>query len=245
MRKLILAVFLMPCINCLAQTDTTKLFRGFPITDYIVDLNDSAKVVQLEMPEGITLKEKQLGVMYGVYTTSKDDAVEKGYGRCNLIKGQYYYFSIMHNNSGLRLQKGDLLYVSMDKPAVFLGRYPRLAAHFIRLLDVEDKPFYDRYLIFNHWTADDEKQLTDSLVKDIRFTGDYFLQNSPSMNQLISSGDYQGKKLLEVMGLCKNEDVEDFLDYMIARPRLYAGKEWKVSEIFATWLSNGAPKVVK
>ena len=65
----------------------------------------------------------------------------------------------MHNNSGLRLQKGDLLYVSMDKPGSFLGRYPGWRRTFIRLLDVEDKPFYDRYLIFNHWTADDENSL--------------------------------------------------------------------------------------
>lgn len=245
MQKFILPAFVMLLSTaCFSQTDTTRLLRAFPVTDYMVDINDSTKLVQLELPEGILLKEKQLGVLYGVYSKAKEEAEEKGYGRCQLIKGQYYYFAIS-NNKSLPIQKGDLLYVTMDKPAVFPGRYPRLAAHFIRLLNVTDEPFYDRYLIFNKWTAEDESSLTDSLVKDIQFTGDYFLQNDPSMNQSIGSGGYAGKKVLEVMSRCKKEDVEDFLDYVLTRPRLYAGKEWKVSEIFATWLTNGAPKVVE
>ncbi len=228
-----------------AQNDSTKLFRAFPVTDYMLDINDSTKVVQLEMPEGIILKEKQLGVMYGVYATSSDDAVEKGYGRCNLIKGQYYYFTISNNKSGVPLKQGDLLYTQMDKPSIFLGRIPRLAAHFIRLLNVTEEPLYDRYLIFNGWTTGDEKKLTDSLVADIRYTGDYFLSNAPGMNQSINTGKYKERKVLEVMKDCTAPDVQDFLDYMLARPRLYAGRDWKISEIFATWLVNGAPAVKK
>lgn len=228
-----------------AQSDTSKILRAFPITDYMVDLNDSTQVVQLELPEGLTIREKQPGMLYGVYNTSKEDAIQKGYGRCQLIKGQYYYFAIGHNTSGMKLKKGDLLYTMMDKTGVYQGRCPGLASHFIRLLDVSDQPFYDRYFVFNKWTAGDEKKLIDTLAADIRFTGDYFLKNDPSMDQVIASGDYKGKKLLAAMKACTNEEVESFLDYMLARPRLYAGREWKIAEIFATWLSEGAPKVIK
>lgn len=238
---LLLSFFLTTFTN--AQNDTSQILRAFPVTDYMVDLNDTTKLLQLEMPEGLTLKNKQLGLIYGVYKTSRDEAVQKGYGQCQLIKGQYYYFAISHNTSGLDIKKGDLLYTFMEKTPVYQGRCINLAAHFIRLLDVTDQPFYDRYFVFNKWTKDDEKDLIDTLTRDIRFTGDYFLKNDPSMNQLIKSGDYKGKMLLEFMSTCKNEDVESFLDYMIARPRLYAGGEWKIAEIFATWLSEGAPKV--
>jgi hypothetical protein len=228
-----------------AQTDTGKWLRAFPITDYIVDLNDSTKLVQLEMPEGYTLKEKQPGLLYGVYNTSRDDAVKKGYGRCHLIKGQYYYFAIGHNTSGLPVQKGDLLYTNLDKTNIYYGLVPKIAAHFIRLLNVYGEPLFDRYTIFFKWTGGDEMTLIDSMLNDIKFTGRYFLNNAPAVNVPVKSGDYKDQKALDVMMACKREDVIDFLDYIIARPRLYAGKEWKLSEIFATWLVEGAPKVIK
>ncbi len=65
------------------------------------------------------------------------------------------------------------------------------------------------------------------------------------MNAPIKSGAYSGKLLLNAMMACTQQDVSDFLEYMIARPVLYAGHEWKVAEIFATWLTEGAPTVVK
>ena len=43
---------------------------------------------------------------------------------------------------------------------------------------------------------------------------------------------------------CKPEDIKDFFGYVITHPLLYAGNKWKVSEIFATWLSEGAPVVI-
>ncbi|MCX6319614.1 MAG: hypothetical protein NTW29_20215 [Bacteroidetes bacterium] len=247
MRNYFIAVFLIlfSGVSANAQADTTKWLRAFPITDYMVSLNDSVKVVQLEMPEQVQLKEKQLGLLYGKYKTSINDAVEKGYGRCHLIKSNYYYFSIGKNKSGLPFEKGDLLYVNMPPTSIYYGRIPRLAGHFIKLLNVYEDPLYDRYLIFDKWTISDENKLTDSLVADIRFTGDYFLQNNPAMNVTIATGDFAGRKVLEVMSHCTRKDVEDFLDYILARPRLYAGGEWKVAEIFATWANSGAPKVIK
>ena len=83
------------------------------------------------------------------------------------------------------------------------------------------------------------------MVADIRFTGQYFIANNPSIDKLINSGDYKGQKTLYVMAECQPADLVKFLEYMLARPRLYAGREWKISEIFATWLSEGAPTVLK
>jgi hypothetical protein len=170
--------------------------------------------------------------------------VQKGYGRCNLIKGVYYYFSIGHNSSGEAIHEGDLLYTFVDKPSVYLGQVPKLAAHFIEWQDVYEKPFYDRYRVFREWTAADETALVDSMVKDIRFTGKYFQENNPSMDKLITKGTFKEKKVLSVMAACLPEYVRNFMDYVIARPRLYAGKQWKLSEVFATWAAEGAPEIV-
>ena len=245
MRKLIFFFILFFSANCYAQTDTSKWFRAFPITDYMADINDTVKVVQLQMPDGYSLKDKQLGIIWGVYDGSRDAAVEKGFGKCNLIKGDYYYFTISNNKSGLPLKKGDLLYTMMDKTAIYYGQVAKIASHFIRLQNVYEEPLFDRYNIFSYWTEKEEKILIDSMVADIQFTGKYFIENNPSMDKPINSGEYKGKKTLFVMAECRAGDVKNFLDYVIARPRLYAGRDWKISEIFATWLSEGAPMVEK
>jgi hypothetical protein len=243
-RSFFYLLFLFP-VGSYAQVDSSKWLRAFPITEYMVDLNDSVKVVQLEMPDGLSIKDKQLGLIWGVYHTSKEDVVSKGYGKCHLIKGNYYYFTIGNNKSGQSLKKGDLLYTLMDKTGIYYGQLPQLSGHFIRLQDVHGEPFYDRYTIFGSWTESLEKSMIDSMVNDIRFTGKYFLENDPSMNKQIEAGDFKGRYLLEIMQECKPAYLLDFFGYILARPRLYAGKEWKLSEIFATWLTNNAPKILK
>ncbi len=245
MRNFFLCTLLIISSICNAQPDTTKWLRAFPITDYMVDLNDSTKLVQLEMPDGIIIADKQLGLLRGVYNGDRKDTVEKGYGRCNLIKGNYYYISIGNNKSGIAAKQGDLIYTMMKKTNIYYGQLPKLAAHFIQLQDVYETPFYDRYLIFNSWSKEKEKSVIDSLVADIKFTGNYFIQNDPSMNIPVKEGRFKDKKTLNVMIECKSIDIIDFLDYVIARPRLYAGRQWKISEIFATWVSEGAPTVIK
>jgi hypothetical protein len=239
-----LSFFLITFISS-AQADTARRLRGFPITDYIVELNDSTRLVQLDLPAGLTIPEKQLGILRGIYDGTNYDTAMKGYGRCHLIKGNFYYFTIGHNNSGYPIKAGDLLYTFMPAAAIYNGKIPLLADFFIELQNVYEIPFYDRYLIFRDWTSGDERNAIDSMTADIRFTGNYFTQNNPSMDKPIHSGDFKGQKVLGVMTGCTSSTVEQFLEYIIARPRLYAGKKWKISEIFATWLMNGAPTVKK
>lgn len=245
MRILTFLFFMLQVLFASAQIENDKWIRAFPITDYIIDLNDSVKLVQVELPEDLAFKDKQMGLIKGVYVSSHADTVQKGYGRCQLIKGNYYYFAISSNSSGKVIKQGDLLYTLMEPSDIYYGLIPKLAAHFIRLQNVFDEYFYDRFAVFRNWSEENEKDLLDSMISDIRFTGNYFLENNPSMNQEILSGSFKGSKVLDIMRNCKPSYLEDFFNYMIIRPRLYAGKEWKLSEIFATWLVSGAPAIVK
>ena len=244
MKKFIFIACLFTTLTATAQ-DTTQVVRAFPITDYMVDLNDSIKLVQLQLPDGISIPEKKLGVLKGMYRDKRSDTITIGVGRCQLIKGDYYYFAINYKKSGTQPRAGDLIYMMLDRTPAYQGLVVRLAAHFIGLQDVYEKRLYDRYTVFYNWTRPDEEALLDSLVADIRFTADYFLKNEPSMNVPIKSGPREGKMLFNTMITCTRQDVIDFLEYMIARPILYAGHEWKGSEVFATWLVEGGPTVVK
>lgn len=245
MNKLLLVVFSLFSFIAGAQTDTTKWVRGFPITDYMVDLNDSMKVVQIVLPGEVTIKDKQVGLLRGIYRDKPSDTMLVGAGRCNLIKGEYYYFSINYKKSGKSPKQGDLLFAFVDKSPVYRGNIVKLTAFYIGLKNVYEMPLYDRAGIFKQWKKSDEDILMDSMVADIRFTGNYFLANNPTMNVAIKSGKHTGKMVLNTMQICDKKDVIDFLEYMIARPNFYAGNNWKIAEIFATWLSLGGPTVIK
>jgi hypothetical protein len=243
MRKLMLAAFILFASKIIAQTDTIKLLVGFPITDYMVDLNDSTKIVQI-VPGGIwEIKDKQVGIVKGIYRDGHPDTAMKGWGRCSLIKGDYYYFAIHYSAGAPPLITGDLLYTFIQMPLKYIGQLTKIAAHNIRLQKVTDENFYNRGDVFLEWNKQKEDALLDSMTADIRFTGKYFKENNPGMNKQIVTGTFTNKMLLETMIITRRKDVSDFLDYIIARPRNYAGHDWKISEIFATWLFAGAPTV--
>lgn len=245
MNKLLLFLFFFFPLTSVCQTDTTKWVRAFPITDYMLDIGDSIKIVQINLPDGPKLVEKQVGLLKGLYRDKHADTVTIGYGRCNLIKGDYYYFTINYKQSGTPPRAGDLLHTLVDKTPIYYGNMAQLASHFIGLKDLYEKSFYDRNTIFSNWSKSKEEVSLDSMVVDIHFGGNYFLTNEPSMNTKIETGKYKDKMVLNTMIACEKGDITDFLEYMIARPRLYAGKEWKLCEVFATWLVSGAPRVVK
>jgi len=241
MRFFLLIAIIFFCLQSRAQ-DSTERLRAFPVTDYITSLSDSAKLVQVYLPAGPVLKEKQLGILQSVYKPASSDSGRVGWGRCHLIKGDYYYFSIHHTS--LLPHEGDLLYTYVKKTDAYEDRLLKVAAHCILFTDVQENKWYDPVAMFEQWTKKQETSVIDSMVSDIQFTGRYFLGHDASMNLPIVKGDYKGRKILDVMTTATSAEVIAFLDYVIARPRLYAGKKWKIAETFATWLSEGAPKVV-
>lgn len=56
-----------------------------------------------------------------------------------------------------------------------------------------------------------------------------------------STGLYAGQKIYDIMSNVTKDDVAIFLGFVKAFPGKYIGKEWKISETFATWLINNAP----
>lgn len=232
-------------VKCFAQPDTAKWIRAFPITGYMVDINDSIKLVQIQLPDGVAIPEKQVGLLKGIFRDKHSDTITLGMGRCNLVKGDYYYFTINIKKSGGTPREGDLLFTFVKRTPVYEGQVIKLASYYISLQNVYEKSLFDRHSVFSYWQKSDEASLIDSMVADIHFTGNYFLENNPAMNIKIKGGRYDGKMVLNTMIIAARKDVTDFLDYIIARPNFYEGKEWKISEIFATWMSEGAPTVMK
>lgn len=239
-KRFLTFAFILP-LFVVAQGNKNKIVRAFPLTDYMVDLNDSIKIVQVHFEQSGVILEKQMGVVASVFDIEGKRPDIIGSGRCNMIKGNYYYFTINFKESGVMPIQGDLLYTSVSIRQAFTDRLAKIAGHYITLNDVYDAAFYNKDGIFDTWTAAHEKAALDSMQMDIAYTADYFLKNDPSLNVKIKSGANKGKPVLDVMKAVTNKELSTFLDYMIAHPGIYAGKDWKISEIFATWLTEGSP----
>jgi len=229
-----------------AQKDSAERLIAFKITDYIKPLNDSTTLVQVFKPATfpVSIIDKQLGVLYHCYKNGTTlDTSMIGWGRCNLIKGEYYYFGI-HLKKMQQASEGDLIYLKLKVPYAYDGLLLKIMNHATEFTNVYGQSFMKNSAIYTN-TKTDELNILDSMVSDIQFTGGAMLQQMPEQNQLVTDGIYKGKKIFESMQTVKRTELELFLKYVAARPKNYAGNTWKISETFATWMAGGTPTVIE
>ena len=238
----IIVLFLF--LSGFSQKDSVDVLFAYRITDYMVKLNDSVTIVQVSLPDAwpATIKEKQMGLLKHRYENGTLDTTVVGWGRCNLIKGDYYYFTIARKTEQVPKQ-GDLLYTTCKTPAYYKSPLYEINRHGINLTDVYESQFYHSMEIFS-MNAQKEKLILDSMVSDVRFTGKEMKKQMPGNNQTVSGGMFDGKKVFDVMETTSKDQLLEFLKYMVARPQNYAGNTWKVSEIYATWIVSKAPQVI-
>ncbi len=228
-----------------AQTVKKDIF-AFPITAYTVSANDSIRIVQVALPlaSSALIDKGALFIMRYNYSNNKEDTAAMGWGRCQLIKNNYYYFGMHSYTTTGKPQKDDLLYTLCNYPASFKGRIYGLVQNAVYFEHLSGGNFYD----FNTASLVDqqkENSLVDSLSADIKFTGKEMQQQNSGQDQDIKGGIFDGKKLFAAMQTVTAAQVKDFLDYVIARPRRYAGNTWKISETFASWMVSATPTVIK
>ena len=247
MNQTILAVLLFVSATAVhAQNDSMEVYQAFRITDYMVKLNDSTTVVQISIPGSwpMRIKEKQLGILSDRYESGQDfDTALIAWGRCQLIKSEWHYFSMSRSQKNKRDPKqGDILYTSCRMPKIYTGLLFDIARNGITLTKVDELQFYSSAAIFA-LNEQKENAFIDSMVADIRYTGKAMKEQNDEQDQLISGGIFNGKKIFTTMQTITRADVQKFLKYMSARPKRYAGNVWKISEVFATWMVNKTPIV--
>jgi len=244
MKKTVTIVATLFCfLNCFSQKDSVEVMFAYQITDYTVKLNDSVTIVQVNLPAAwpISIRDKQMAILKHRYENGTLDTAIIGWGRCNLIKGDYYYFTIRRN--GIQEPKqGDLLYTNCKTISHFKSSLFDLNCYAINLTDVYGSQFYHLADIFS-LDSQKEKEILDSMVADIKFTGTAMKKQMPEQNQQVVGGLFDGKKLFEAMEITTREDLEEFLKFIVAWPQNYAGNTWKLSEIYATWIVSKSPQV--
>jgi hypothetical protein len=247
MRKIAVSVIVLFCCTTLrAQLIPVEKVFAFKITGYLKPLNDSITLVQVIQPDGwpTAIADKQLGVLKHCYKKGTElDTAAIGWGRCQLIKGDYCYFAI-HLYKNQQPAEGDLLYTKFNVQVAYNGRLIDVMKHGVELTRVTDEKFLNPADIFT-LGRQKETALLDSMIADIHYTGSVMQQQMADQNQSIKGGIYDGKKLFTAMQAATRAELEQFLNYIIARPKNYAGNTWKISEIFATWMVSETPTVIE
>jgi hypothetical protein len=246
MRKpILLLATLVASVNLQAQMDTMKKVIAYKITDYMDRINDSMLIVQVQLPDAwpAPIEKKQLGLLKHSYQQGVElDTASIGWGRCQLIKGDYCYFAL-HLYKNQQPTAGDLLYLNSLVPIAHDGPLFNAMKHAIDFTDVGGTPFLRGQYIFTV-NRQLETALLDSMVSDIHYTGSVMQQQIPDQNQLVDDGIFKGQKLFTAMQAATRNQLVDFLTYIQARPTKYAGHTWKISETFATWMVSGTPRVL-
>lgn len=248
MKRFIASLFLMFfSVAIMAQKDSVRSIFAFPITEYMPEKNDSLVVVQVQIPDASVadIPLNKLGVLKHRYQNGKAlDTASIGFGRCSLVKGDYRYFGI-RLYIGQTASPGDLIYLQLTIPLKYKGELFDISRHHIHLQMVDDSYIYRREEVYFFQNAAEENKILDSLVSDIHYTGDVMSGQMPEQNQVMNDGLFKGKKLFDAMQQATRKDLITFLRYINARPQKYAGHSWKISEIFATWMVSGTPRLVE
>ncbi|MBK7434760.1 MAG: hypothetical protein IPI66_13280 [Chitinophagaceae bacterium] len=247
MRPLFVLCIALTCFSGLrAQKDSADKIMVFKITGYAQAINDSMSILQVVKPDTwpFSINMKQVAILRHHYVSKQAfDTALIGTGKCALIKGEYHYFTFKFY-PGQRATEGDLLYTRVRIPLVYDGLLLNVLRHDIGLTDIDEKPFLSFTDLFD-LTREQEQNLLDKMVADIRYTGKAMIDHNPGVDKDITEGLYKGKKVLAAMLTTNRSDLELFLNYVMVRPGKYAGSTWKISEIFATWMEGGAPHVIK
>jgi hypothetical protein len=225
----------------------TKQLFLFLFSSYIQKVNDSLAIVQVELPtfSVFDIKANTVGLLTHQYNATLDyDSTTIGYGKCNLIKGKFHYFGI-HLHKNQTPKEGDILKLALKLEDCYKGLLFTASIHHILFTTVDGREFYHWQAPFL-WTKESEEQnFYNMMVTDIKYTGNEMYKQMPTENKIIDIGIYKGKKLFDVMQNCTVKELKVFLHYMKMRPKIYSGKTWKISELYATWIDGGAPTFVE
>lgn len=147
---------------------------------------------------------------------------------------------------GKQVQEGDmaLFLVPLPVPATDTLFF-KLARVGIVFTTVNDSLFYERNAMLRAAETFPTHTLLQAMAADIRYTGAQMKLIRDAQDRDITIGNYKGKKLFDMMQQVSADEVADFIQYVYARPDKYKAHTWKISETFATWAINGAPRVKK
>ena len=115
----------------------------------------------------------------------------------------------------------------------------RLACLHITFLDNYKKPIADYHTLYTDLSAENNAALMAKMITAQNEVVEFVVNTE--IDALRKTGRYTGRKASDILKQTTPQDLEDFFRFVLSYPGKYIGKDWKVSETFATWIINDAP----
>ncbi len=143
MKKIATSILVFFSCKRIFSKRSVEVLFAYRITDYQVKLNDSVNVVQINIPDAflLSISDKQIGILKHRYESGFLDTNLIGWGKCHLIKEDYYYFAL-HKYSDEEPEQGDLLYTKTKIPGYYKSPLFDMIGHAINLTAVDETQFY-------------------------------------------------------------------------------------------------------
>lgn len=239
--SLILAIVAMLFVNPLVSQANSNTHKDFY---FVIGESGWAEMNAFEtkLPYGARdgLRSGDFATLYGVFEVMRGQATDS-IGRAQVVfmgdtavKVKVVDAPQSYPDGHPILLKLRLAVDQPDRHTVFLD----LAANSINFLDVEENMLVDQPAMLRKDNRLLAAAWMKKMQKDIRYTAEEFKEELEKYP--IKTGPYEGMMLYEVMRDCEIEQIHTFLKYMRQHPRKYRGLDWKISEIFATWITQGA-----
>ncbi|MCB0837063.1 MAG: hypothetical protein KDE26_10440 [Bacteroidetes bacterium] len=136
---------------------------------------------------------------------------------------------------------GDLVGLKLNKDkAGEKSTCYELARMNIFFTDVYGENSYTFYEFFQDDNQEKSDEFIKTYVEDIHFVAQEMVRQGME-NQLVEGGRFDGMKLFDAMEKSTEEDLRDFLGYVLIKPLKYMGNHWKISETYATWIVSETP----
>jgi len=238
--KALLCLLLLPLwIN--AQQTTTRQLVALTIVEQPDPTAEGKYYLIVDKPDIVKVNPNQTFLLQSAWHKEGDSIVSIGAGIVVLINDKTLELrSTVY--PGKIVQEGDmaLFLVPLEKPTedTLFYKFARLGIIFS---SIEDTVFYDRSRLLENAAAYPTKLMLTTMMNDIKHTADALIKIKSKINQEIKSGPYKGQMLFTVMQKVTADAVLQFILYVYMHPDKYKAHQWRVSETFATWATNGAP----
>ncbi|MDW3650128.1 MAG: hypothetical protein R8P61_23845 [Bacteroidia bacterium] len=237
-RSIYLLLGMLSGINILLAQSPKSTLMSFPITASWEDKKGN-QILQISLPESVEWGKYSEATVLGIWT---EEAPERNVelGKANLTQEDIPSLNFQLQAS-LSVKEGDLLQGWVRIPQIKeRSMLSDLVAQQVWLIDVYGQAFYDMGTVLKNDSPDLEALLLGKMIADIRFVAEAMGKQGMEDTK-IEQGAYIGKGVFEIMEKASLEQLKEFLGYIRFKPSKYRGHNWKVSEVFATWLTAGAP----
>ncbi len=186
-------------------------------------------------------KGDKVEIYYSYNANSENYKTPVATGNIDFI-GSFVYLHLDFKNEADKANIEQLLVKTQASisASIYKGLIFSLVQNAILITDVYGKKyFYKPQTISKIKSKADEDIIFQEMLDDIVFTAGEMKKEQTFPK--ITEGKLAGQDGFVAMQNSTLEDIRHFITYMQAHPKKYRGATWSNAEIYATWISSGAP----